>query len=316
MTEALSALARDTLRTRLRRGDLRLGVGPFTVRLRSGLAGFADWLEQLYSDYPATSPDGFADFDVRIDAPSLLRRWWRPQAQFSLDGEYPFKPLPVSQAAPFFEWGLNWCIAQRAHQYLIVHAAVVERDGRALVMPGGPGVGKSTLCAGLVARGWRLLSDELALIRPGEGRIDPVPRPVALKNASIEVVRAFAPQASVGPLCRDTAKGTVAHMGPPAASIARARVPATATWFVFPRYAAGAEVVLEPRPPEDTLAALVDNAFNYSVQGRRGFHAIADLATGCPAWDCTYGDLESACAALAALAAANERPEAAVDQRV
>ena len=245
--ETLGNLGLEAARRRLRKGTLRVRIGPFVVCVRSGIAEFADWLTQLYCDYEVEPPAGFSDLHVHIDPPRSLRRWWRPQVQFALDHDRPFKPLPRSQACPFFEWGLNWCVAQRAQQYLVVHAAVVERDGRAVVMPGVPGVGKSTLCAGLVARGWRLFSDELALIRPGEGRIDPFPRPVGLKDASIGIIRAFAPHMTIGPPCHDTAKGTVAHLRPPPDSVNRADEGAMPAALIFPRYEAGTEVEISRR---------------------------------------------------------------------
>ena len=62
------------------------------------------------------------------------------------------------------EWGLNWCVAGHAHQYLMLHAAALERNGRAVILPGDPGAGKSTLTAALMLSGWRLLSDEITLV--------------------------------------------------------------------------------------------------------------------------------------------------------
>jgi len=58
-----------------------------------------------------------------------------------------------------------------------------------------------------VHRGWRLLSDELALVCPTAGRIQPLPRPIALKGASIQVIRDFAPHALIGPEHVNTRKG-------------------------------------------------------------------------------------------------------------
>ena len=60
-----------------------------------------------------------------------------------------------------------------------------------MLLPAAPGSGKTTLCAGLSLRGWRLLSDEFGLIRPGTTDLVPVPRPMALKNESIDVIRQF-----------------------------------------------------------------------------------------------------------------------------
>ena len=51
-----------------------------------------------------------------------LRKVWRPQVRFLLDGTEPFFPLPLAQAAPMFEWGMNWCVAQRPMGWLVMHA--------------------------------------------------------------------------------------------------------------------------------------------------------------------------------------------------
>ena len=42
-------------------------------------------------------------------------------------------------------WTLNLCVFHQPSRDLVLHAAVVERDGRALIMPAVPGSGKSTL---------------------------------------------------------------------------------------------------------------------------------------------------------------------------
>ncbi|GAB6039433.1 hypothetical protein [Endothiovibrio diazotrophicus] len=46
----------------------------------------------------------------------------------------------------------------------ILHASCVEIDGRAVALAGPSGMGKSTLAAALMARGHRVLSDDLCLI--------------------------------------------------------------------------------------------------------------------------------------------------------
>jgi hypothetical protein len=293
--------------SRLRRGELILGVPPFVSRVRSSIDAVARGIERLYADFRVFDPNSFADFHVALEPPRGPRRWIRPQAMFFLDGFAPFKPLPVDQAFPMFEWGLNWCIASHAHNYLVIHAAVVERAGQAILMPAPPGSGKSTLCAGLVSRGWRLLSDELCLLDLQSGWIRPLARPLNLKNRSIEIIRGYQSGAVMTEPVHDTTKGTVAHLRPPPDSVRRSSEPAEPGWIVFPRYVVGGAAVLTPVEKAATLMRLIEQAFNYDILGARGFDAAGNLVDRCACFDFSYGDLDEAVAVFASLVAQAER---------
>ncbi|MCC6472716.1 MAG: HprK-related kinase A [Burkholderiales bacterium] len=285
---------------RLAAEGLPVRIEPFTVRVRSDIPALASGLRLHYAAYDLAE-DGFADFHVQIARRRALRRWIRPQADFVFDGARPFKPLPLAQAYPMFEWGFNWCIANHCHQYVMIHAAVMERDDRALVMAAPPGSGKSTLCAGLVCSGWRLLSDELALIDPDRLALIPVPRPISLKNASIEVIRRYAPDGVIGPAAHDTHKGTVAHLRAPEASVLRAGEPARPGWVVFPRWEAGAPARLAPRTKARAVLGLMENSFNYSNLARRAFDTLTRLVDRSDCFDFSYGVLEDAAACFGKL---------------
>ena len=291
------------LEQRLAGPGLRLRTGPVVSRIHSRLPAIVRGIALHYADYPVEDDEGFADFRVRVGRPANLRRWVRAQAQFFVDGNLPFTPLPLDQAFPMLEWGLNWCVSAHCHQYLIVHSAVVEKAGRALVLPAPPGSGKSTLCAGLVNRGWRLLSDELVLIDLDSCRVVPLPRPVSLKNASIDVIRAFAPAAAMSAPVHDTTKGSVAHMRAPTDSVRRAMETARPGWMVLPRYRAGAAARLTPLSRGRALMQLADNAFNYSAHGRRGFELLASFVDQSDCYEFEYGDLDEATAVFDGLAA-------------
>jgi HprK-related kinase A len=215
----LGALAPLELRRRFAGAGLVLRTGPFRSRIRTNIPHLVDAIALLYADYPVED-DAFADFQLNLEATGGWRRWLRPQVRFDQDGVAPFKPLPLAQAHPMFEWVMNWCVSNKAHGYLVIHAAVLEKNGCAVILPAPPGSGKSTLCAALASRGWRLLSDELTLVRPADLALVPVPRPVSLKNASIDVIRRWAPHAVFGPAVPKTIKGTIAHMRAPQASVA------------------------------------------------------------------------------------------------
>lgn len=287
---------------------LRLAVGPFTVRLQSSLDKLAADIRLMYGAYPV-STQTFADFHVRVDRPFGLRHWLRPQVNFTQDGRTPFKPLPLVQSFAMFEWGFNWCVSSQCHQYLIIHAAVVERGGMALIMPAPPGSGKSTLCAGLAARGWRLLTDELALIsleQPGE--VIALPRPVSLKNESIEVIRRFAPQQVIGPIAHDTAKGTVAHMAAPEESVRRGGETALSRLLIFPKYRPGSSTQIAPRQKAVSFMELADQSFNFNVLGKLGFNALRQVLDNCDCYDLSYSELDEVIPELDALMDKRRQP--------
>lgn len=298
----LSSLTREQLRARLAGPGLHLQTGPFINCIRSNIPHLADALGQLYGDYPVAEAGGFADFHLQLRQPGGVRRWFRPQVRFDQDGFHPFKPLPVAHAHPMCEWVMNWAVSNRAHDYLIIHAAVVEKNGRGIILPAPPGSGKSTLCAALVCRGWRLLSDELTLVRHADGMLVPLPRPVSLKNASIGVIRDFAPEARFGPQVAGTAKGTIGHLRAPGASIARAQECVRPAAVVFPRWEAGAAADLAPLPKARMFMQVADNAFNYMLLGERGFATLGALAGACDGYAFTYSDLEDAMRVFDALA--------------
>lgn len=282
------------LRGHLARG-LTLATGPFRLRIRSSELGVAEGLASLYSDFPVSTSDvGFRDFHVRVDRVAGPRRWLRPQVDFWLDDVRPFKPLPADHAFAMVEWGMNWCIGTQAHHYLLIHAAVLERQGHCVILPGEPGAGKSTLTAALALSGWRLLSDEMTLVDRDDGLIAPLARPISLKNASIDIIRDRFPGAVFGDVARDTHKGTVSHLKPPADSVARMHEKGRARHVVFPRWKSDASTRLTPRPKADAFMHLATHAFNYSLLGRLGFELNAALIDACDCWDFEYSDLDEA----------------------
>jgi len=308
----LLQLSPSSLRKHLAGQGVWLRTGPFSLRIQSRLPRVAEGLIELYGQFEVRDSNlAFADFHVEINSPSMLRRWFRPQVNFSFDGDLPFKPLPLDQAYPMLEWGLNWSISMHAHQYLIIHAGVVEKNGLAAILPAPPGSGKSTLTAGLVLSGWRLLSDELTLIDRKTGLIQPLPRPVSLKNESIPLIRDFSPDAFINRASHDTAKGTVAHMRPPKESVRRQHEPARPGWVIFPKWSADSSTTLTPRSKAQTFMFLAQNAFNYSQLGADGFRVGTRLIEQAECYDFQYSQLDQAVAAFDRLADAAQAAKAA-----
>jgi HprK-related kinase A len=282
------------LHQRCRHGALVIQTGPFSFRVRSDHALLREGLALLYAHYPVADVDDFADFQVEIAPGAGWRQWVRPQSVFQFDGRRVFEPLPAAHAYPLLEWAMNWCISTQSLRYLTIHAAVLERNGHAMVMPAPSGSGKSTLCAALLHAGWRLLSDELALVDLDDGLVHPLCRPVSLKNQSVPVIRALAPDAVFSRATHDTMKGSVSHMKVPDAHLDRVHVPARARWIVYPRYEPGAPTTLTSHRRASAVVDLAKQSFNFNLLGVRGFETLTGLVRACHCHDFRYSALPEA----------------------
>ncbi len=274
--------------------EKRYQIGPFSVAVTTDLKKVADSLDDFYRNFSRPS-SSFIDFQVSLDQPRSIRRWFRPQVNFSFEGVKPFKPLPKEQGVALFEWGLNWCMTNHCHEYLTVHAAVVEKDGKCLVLPAPPGAGKSTLCAALTCSGWRLLSDELTLIELSEDRqIVPLCRPICLKNESISIMKTLFPSANFGAVCKGTTKGDVSYMIAPQSHVDKIQERAVTKWIILPRYVPGANVRLTRRSKATTFFEMARQSFNFHVLGVTGFNALKTVVDGSHCFDLEYSNLHEA----------------------
>ena len=267
-------------------------TGPFVFRVTSHLPSIAAPFQQLYHDFPLIEPD-LVDFHLMLRPTGRLARF-TDRCEVMIDARRVLSVFKSPAALPHLEWALNWWIYNYAHQFFILHAAVAERDGAAILLCGPPGSGKSTVCAALVTRGWRLLSDEVALVCPDTLKLSATARPISLKNESIEVIGRFTPGVVFGPRDAETHKGTVVHMAPPEDSVQRIDAEARPRWILFPDYAPDAKTRLTPIPKARAFLRTANNAFNYQILGAQAFRALAATIDRCGCFDLAYADLTDA----------------------
>jgi HprK-related kinase A len=290
----VSEIPPASLRERLKGSGIQVFTGPFLFCLRTNIGAIVEGIGALYGDFPLAESAEFVDFRVDLRRYGALFGHFRPRVAVEVDGDYPAAPLPQHQAFALFEGSLNWCLYTHAHQYFIIHAAAVERDGLAAILPAPPGSGKSTLCAALANRGWRLLTDELTLIDPKTQQILPLPRPISLKNEALRVIREFAPKAVFGPASLNTIKGTIAHVRPPAESIERMREPSRPAWVVFPKFRAGASTKARMISKGNALMRVAESSVNYSILGVEGFNILSRMIDAVNCYDFEYSKLDEA----------------------
>ena len=295
-SSVLGAFTLDSIREALTGEGLGLEVASYRCRVRSDLgAELAEPLLLLYQEYPASLGNkGFVDLDVCLK--SRRAGWRRSEVEFSWDDQSPFPALPRDQVHPLFEWGLNWCISTLAGTDIVTHAAVLEKNGGALVLPGDPGSGKSTLCAELCLSGWRLLSDELTIISRTNGCVRPMPRPISLKDASIGLIHSRFPGTPMTTPIGDTRKGTIAYVRPPAASVERWADEVPVRHIIFPRYSPAARLQPSPLSRAWMLSRLLDNTFNVGLLGKTGFELLARAIANATGYGVEYGDLSEVAA--------------------
>ncbi len=292
----LSEIDQAEVQRRLGNEGLIFQVGRFATRIKSRIKSLALDLLRLYGN--AQVADGrLIDFDIELRLSGGLRRFLRPNVSFVFNGHSPFTPLPASQYLPLLEWGMNWCVSNHYHAALIIHAAVVEKYGKAIVLPGQPGSGKSTLCAAMVTSGgFRLLSDELTLINLVDGRLIPNPRPLSLKNKSIEVIKALYPGGAYSPVVSDTVKGSVCLLRAPQSASDHLNELAQPGAVVFPKYLSKADgCILEPVDSGRAFLELANHSFNYPILAEDGFKALGRHMDSAKAYEFIYnGDLTEA----------------------
>ena len=282
----------------LRGAGLWLDVGAAVIRVRTSSQRLAQQIHGLYRHFPFEPAGPWADIHVELRHTDRWTPWNPTQTRLYCDGRRAFDPFPDAASLPLLEWGCNWLIGSRMNQFLLLHAGVLEKDGRAIVLPAVPGSGKSTLSAALSLRGWRLLSDEFGALDPATGLIWPVLKPPSLKNQSIEVIRRFEPTVQMGPEFPNTHKGRVVHLVPQAQAVALRRQPVRPGMVVLPRWQAGSTTQWDVVPEHTLFAELAFNAFNYRLLGSEGFNAVVRMVRECPAHSLVYSELDEALAAI------------------
>jgi HprK-related kinase A len=187
------------------------------------------------------------------------------------------------------------------NRHLLLHAGTLDIDGAGVLLMGEPGAGKSTLTAALALRGARALSDEFGVVRLADYALLPLPKPIALKNQSIDVIRRWSTEALLGPTYHKTHKGNVSHLAVPADSVAARDVPARPRVILFPRWREGASTAIDVVGKAEAFSAIAFNSFNFETLGPDAFDAVRWLVEHCECRRLRYSDLDEARVAILGL---------------
>jgi hypothetical protein len=172
----------------------------------------------------------------------------------------------------------------------VVHAGAVVRDGRALLIAGPSGRGKTTLTAALVKRGFAYLSDELAALTT-KGAVLRYATPLRVREGALARLGTLAPQLELWPTPASL-WGEPLHLASPQPAAVGATEVARVGMVVFPT-APNDEV--EPRLvdlPSGTAAfRIMAETLNYAACSRLAFDLALEVASVVSCHELVHGDV-------------------------
>jgi hypothetical protein len=172
-----------------------------------------------------------------------------------------------------------------------IHAAgVVTPAGRAVLLGGPGGSGKSSLTVALALRGARVLGDDVVLLR--EDRAHPFPRLLKLEEPARTILDVPRPTDS---LSRTWPQVTFYHPRQLGTTWARG-TPVGAV--LLPRRVPDAPVELAERRPAEILPALLAELLHGPRVASDAFDAVVDVLGEVRCWELRYWDTPAAAEAL------------------
>jgi len=158
---------------------------------------------------------------------------------------------------------------------LWLHAAAVERHGKALIVAGPSGQGKSTLSTRLCEKGWSFMSDDIAPVRMSSNDVLPFPQaPFRRIGGGHRVDR--------------TALEALEKESVSIAAESIRRQPAPIAAIVFPLYRPGARPTLVPMASGNAAFELLRSYTNFVDHKESGVARASELAREIPAYELVY----------------------------
>lgn len=226
---------------------------------------------------------------TRVDATTVELAWRDGEVSVAVDGNEAF----TGEAAPALarmmnvvNVGATWS----ARQDPVLHCGAVSVDGRAVLLPGRPGAGKSTTTTALLLRGLGYLSDEAAPLG-SDLRVRPYPKPVVVGRGSWPSVAG----AAVGRIGLANASMDAWWIDP---LVLGSEIPATPLpvgAVVAPQYREGSPLRVQRLTRAEATALMASNTFNMHDHGIGGVERVARLTEGIPLLGVAFGDVSELC---------------------
>jgi hypothetical protein len=177
-------------------------------------------------------------------------------------------------------------IAYRQCDYLIaLHAAVLSVRNQCIIFPGESGAGKTTLAAALMGKGFRYLTDEVALLDRSTRHVIPAPVSLRVKESGWETTARMFPELLHLPWHIMLDGQRLRYLPPPPGSFARdLSESGPARWIIFPRYSSDVETAISSISRIEAVGRL--QSAGYEVDGYFDREKINELLSWVKTVDC------------------------------
>jgi hypothetical protein len=228
----------------------------------------------------------YIDLAISIEPEGSL---WR----LCLNGTTQGSAMPAAMLLPLLSNRLRTFAYQHTPYLLVTHAAVVSDGHTTVVFPGQSGSGKSTLAASLLARGYRLFSDELAML-DANGDLVPIPLGLGLKSGSWSLLEEDFPTIVNSPehIRRDGIR--VRYLDPGTIPFTQGLDNRLATHLCFPRYQPEGPDDIVPLSPVQAFRALTEAGYQVRGLDEERVERIVTWLLGLSCFALTYSSTEKA----------------------
>ena len=178
--------------------------------------------------------------------------------------------------------------ALRCRDGLMLHAALMSKQGRGLLIRGESGAGKSSLAAWLLQQGWTYHGDEQMYAQASDGPWEGFVRPLCFKGDWAARFPALAaPPESIARVGGQTlvSPNLFGQDALPAVSVRPGLM-------LFPAFRPGAEFSLQRVPAGQATMHLVQGILNGGNLNNRGVAQAAEIARVCPGYQLSYGHFD------------------------
>ncbi|WP_213739093.1 PqqD family peptide modification chaperone [Bradyrhizobium sp. dw_411] len=259
------------------RHDLTANLGKLGVDIRTSSEGLKELLLPLFSDGDVKTEQASDKFEIlEIGG----------QVHVKHNGNSAFR-CAIDELVPTIKALLTEQIVAQSFPNIALHAASLLKGGKALLVSGCPGAGKTTLALHLVHKGFEYGGDDIVLIAP-DGQVEGVPFPPALKPGAWAMISEFREDLSSTPVHKrlDGQRVRYLDISPRARG---GNVPVG--WIVFIKRIPQHPPNLTPLGQLETMRRLIDGSYTAGEKlTRQGFNAIKQTLIHARSFELTYSD--------------------------